>query len=63
MKNLLFYWAFLFISQEDVFAQKKSNKIETWEITQGYTEWKCCVINGYADNRCIDRMKFTFENY
>lgn len=35
MKTLMFIFVlfgFLFISQEDVFAQKKSKKIETWKV-------------------------------
>ncbi len=66
MKNLLFIFVlfgFLFISQEDVFAQKKSKKIETWQVSIGYYEWTYCKSNGYSDDRCIEKMKLTFENY
>jgi len=66
MKTLFFIFiltGFLFISQEDVFAQKKSKKIETWQVSDSYREWTYCKSNGYPDDRCIEKMKITFENF
>lgn len=66
MKILLFIlvlFGFLFISQEDAFAQKKSKKIETWQVSYSYLEWTYCKSNGYPDDRCIEKMKITFENF
>jgi len=65
MKKLLFafvLFGFLFISQDDIFAQKKGKKIKPWEIYITYYEWYYCTSNGYVDDRCIEKMKLTFQN-
>lgn len=66
MKNLLLIFVlfgFLFIGQEDAFAQKKSKKIESYEID--YQRWDaeyCRDSYGNIQTNCIDRIKLTFTN-
>ncbi len=65
MKIILFIlvlFGFLFISQEDAFAQKKSKKIETWEVYHTYSSWIYCNLNGYPDPMCIEKVTLTFSN-
>lgn len=60
---IIIIFGFLFISQDIAFSQKKSKKIETWEVNDSYREWTFCNNNGYPDDRCIEKMKITFENF
>lgn len=65
MKNLLFMlvlFGFLFISQADVFAQKKSKKIETWEVFGSVDLWYLCKEDGYPIDYCVDKVKIKFTN-
>ena len=60
MKILLIIFVlfgFLFISQEDAIAQKKSKKIETWELIHRNTSFDYC--DSY---NCIEKVWITIEN-
>ena len=65
MKIILFIFVlfgFLFISQADVFAQKKSKKIETWEVDCTYHNWYYEQTNYGFNDRCIVSWQLTFQN-
>ena len=66
MKKLLFafvLFGFLFISQDDIFAQKKGKKIEPWEIYWNRWDAEYCRDSyGNIQTNCIDRMILTFSN-
>jgi len=68
MKRLLFIFflfSYLFISQDVVLAQKKSKKIERWDIfiLAKYFEWYYCENDGYIDDKCIEKMRIAFQNF
>ena len=65
MKSLIFVFVlfgFLFISQDIAYSQKKTKKIETWEVYASNHQALYCVNNGYTDERCLDRIIITFAN-
>lgn len=65
MKILLFIFVlfgFLFIGQEDVFAQKKSKKIETWQLYHTNSAFFYCTSNGYPEPTCVEKATLTFSN-
>ena len=65
MKVLFFMivvFGFIFINQDTTYAQKKSKKIETWEVSDHYREWSYCNSNGHYDQNCIEKMRITFQN-
>lgn len=70
MKYLLFisiFISYLFISHDIVVAlnkskPKKNQKIDPWEISVNYYQWFFCENNGYYNDKCIEKMKITFEN-
>lgn len=61
MKYLVFIFVlgFLFIGQDIAFSQKKSKKIETWELRHRSTNYMYCP--GFGSN-CIDRVSVVIEN-
>lgn len=65
MKILFFMIAvlgFMFISQDTTYAQKKSKKIETWEVKYHNCDYTYCYSNGSYDQDCMEKMKITFSN-
>jgi hypothetical protein len=65
MKYLIFilFFGFLFISQGDAFAQKKTKKIETYDVWGTVDYWYYCKDdNGNFDENCVDRVKIKFTN-
>ena len=50
------------MSQENAHAQKKSKKIENWEVYHSRSEWTYENNNGYYNDQCITKMRLTFQN-
>jgi hypothetical protein len=54
---------FIFMSQDNAFAQKKVKKIENYEVYATVDYWYYCKDdNGNFYDNCVDKVKIKFSN-